>query len=441
VPVGSDREPLPPLPVASEEATAAAEVVATEGPAALPGRLPDGQWLVGAAVTDLAPDPARWQTEGCSEYGSNFPEEVTHLADKAIDDQTGSWPVSPDCVYLGGYGIGPARAATSVDPHAGVNVRTLAISNGTPEGTVVWQMIDMVGYFASYRDDLCGDCGIADMRRSISSANGVPLENLAIGSTHTHGGADAYGAWGGLPAWYREQVRDAVLSSAAEALGGMQPATIAVGQVDARPFNDERRGTYHSSPDYGAVWLQARALPRKKKDEGAVVATLVNDAAHPTVLGSQPVMHGDWPATASKALGDALGSVGLVVEGGPGNVSPSRPTEGGADLTGDGAYDQYDRVIEMGSAFATFVAADVARGGTTLSTNEVKAAATVVEHPVTNWAEAAFGVPASSTARSRRATPPAWPAPTPAASRPPGSARRRRRSRSRRRCRASASAT
>jgi hypothetical protein len=393
-PVVSEREPLPPLPVASDEAVAAVEAVVTDGAAGLPGRLPDGEWLVGASVDSIAPDPARWETEGCSEYLSNFPEEVTHLADRLVEHQTGSWPVSPDCVYLGGYGIGPARAATSVDPVAGVNVRSLAISNGTPEGTVVWQMIDMVGYFASYRDDLCGDCGISALRRSIAETHGIPYENLAIGSTHTHGGADGYGAWGGLPTWYREQVRDVVITSAAAALAAVQPASITVGEVDARAFNNERRGTYHSLPDYGAVWLQARALPQKtkKRDAPAVLATLVNYAAHPTVLGSQPVMHGDWPATASKALGDALGGVGIVIEGGLGNVSPSRPTEFGVDLTGDGSYDQYDRVIEMGDAFATFVARDIGRGGTVLSSNEVRAAGAVVEHPVTNWAEAALGI-------------------------------------------------
>ena len=381
----------PPIPLASEEATEAA-AVAEAGPAALPGRLPDGAWLAGASVQSIAPDPSKWQTEGCSEYGSNVPEELTHLADKAVADQTGSWPKSPDCVYLGGYGLGPARAATSVDPHAGVNVRSIALSNGSPEGTVVWQIVDLVGFFSHYREDLCGDCGIAAIRSSISGATGIPVANLAVGSTHTHGGADGYGAWGGLPTWYREQLRDTIVASAQEALAALQPATISVGQVDARPFNNDRRATYFSSPDYGAVWLQARALPAKKKEAGAPIATLVNFAAHPTDLDSQPVMHGDWPATASKALGDQLGGVGLLFEGGLGNVSPSRPSSRGADLTGDGKYDQYDEVIEMGQDFAAFVGADIARGGTPLTTNDVRAASAIVEHPVTNWAEAALGL-------------------------------------------------
>jgi hypothetical protein len=402
------------LPAPSAQAEAAVEALGDgDGPPSLDGleRLAPGELLVGAAVTSLDPDRDLWQTEGCSEYVSNFPEEVTHLAGDLLEHQTLTWPRSPDCIYLGGYGIGPARAATGVDPHAGVNVRSLAISNG--EQTILWQTVDLVGYFARYRDDLCGDCGILDIRRRISEEVGIPVVNVAIGSTHTHGGADGYGAWGGLPDWYRAQVRDQILVGAYDALRAMRPAALETGSVDARAFNSQRRDTYWSTADYGAVWLQARALgdgddggdggPGKGRGRGGqpapeapapgeVIATLVNYAAHPVVLGSQPVMHGDWPATAAKALGDQLGGVGLVMEGGLGNVSPSRPTQRGHDLTGDGTYDQYDQVIEMGEDFASFIGADIDRGGHRMVDNEVVAVSETIEHPVTNWLEAGLGV-------------------------------------------------
>jgi hypothetical protein len=139
-----------------------------------------------------------------------------------------------------------------------VNVRSLAISNG--EQTIVWQTVDLVGYFAKYRDDLCADCGILDVRRRISAETGIPVQNLAVGSTHTHGGADGYGAWGGLPDWYRTQVRDQIIAGAYDALRAMAPAVVEIGSVEARAFNSQRRDTYWSTADYGAVWLQARAL-------------------------------------------------------------------------------------------------------------------------------------------------------------------------------------
>ena len=412
-PTGSDG-PATGLPVASAAAHQGATALAESE---TDGGFPDlsqlqplsgKEFYVGAAVTSLAPDPSKWQTEGCIQMDqSAFEHASEHLEGYAADPTPAvppGWPKSPNCIYMGGYGVpGPARAATGVDPHAGVNVRSLAISNGTE--TVVWQMIDMVAYFNTYRDDLCSDCGILDIRRSIAERTGgkVKVENVAIGSTHTHGGADGYGVWGGLPDWYRAQVRDSIIASAAEALTAMKPATIEVGSTEARAFNNERRDLYHSTPDYGAVWLQARelALPEddkaKKKDpppaEPPVIATLVNYAAHPVVMGDDNTwLHGDWPATASTAMAEELGGVGLVFEGGLGNVSPSRPSERKADLTGDGAYDDYDKVIEMGEDFAAFLGNDIERGGTVLASNEIKAAGVDIEHPVTNWAETGLGV-------------------------------------------------
>ncbi len=137
-------------------------------------------------------------------------------------------------------------------------MRSLAISNGSQ--LVVWQMMDTVGYFAKYRADLCADCGILDMRRRIGAAIGMPAANVAIGATHTHGGFDGYGAWGGIPDWYRTQVRDAVIRSAFDAVRAMQPAQFEIGDVNARDFSGQRRDTYYSANDYGAVWLQARRL-------------------------------------------------------------------------------------------------------------------------------------------------------------------------------------
>lgn len=375
---------------ASTEAKAAAAAIGEQAgdgltPPDLSGlqRLPAGEFLVGAAVTSLAPDPARWQTEGCTQWSPIDPASLVHLPEVAANVQPRGWPRSPDCIYLGGYGIGPARAATGVDPFAGVNVRSLAITNG--DEVVVWQMLDMVGFFAKYRDDLCDGCGILDIRQRIEAETGIPTKNVAIGSTHTHGGADGYGAWGGMPTWYREQIRDQVVRSAYDALRALKPATLTVGAVDARVFNGERRDTYYSTPDYGAAWLQARTRAKKP----AVIATLVNFAAHPTELGDQHLLHGDWPGAMSKVLGDRLGGVGLVMEGGLGNVSPNRPRSPETDLTGDGVKDDYDDPVQMGIDFTSVIAGDIARrNGHRLMRNEIATDSRVVEHPITNWIEA-----------------------------------------------------
>ena len=351
-----------------------------------------GEFLVGTAQVSLAPDPSKiqWDTPK-----TPCVKEDQSLVDPGASDLAGAaqaghlppgWPKSPNCVYLGGYGLGPARPAAGVDPYAGVYVRSIAISNG--RDVVLWQSFDMVGFFSRYRSDLCPQgCGMYDIREAIANAtfDKVPTANIAINATHTHGGADGYGAWGGLPDWYRAQIREQALQSAFAALRNLTPATIAVGEVDARPFNNERRDTYYSAADYGAVWLQA------KTESGAssrVIATLVNFAAHPTVLGDDnQLMHSDWIGTAGKELGDAFGGEGVVIQGALGNVSPSMPRGATKDYTGDHKTDNYDNAIQMAKDFTAFIGADIARGGHVLTSNRIATKTTTIAHPASNWVE------------------------------------------------------
>jgi hypothetical protein len=388
------------LPVASAAATAAAQAVAASdasGPeppdlSALTTQLPAGQFLVGAGEESLAPDPTKVQwdsdkTPCIKEDQSIVDPGVSTLASAMAEKQTlAGWPKSPNCIYLGGYGLGPERPATGVDPYAGVKVRSIAISNG--KDVIVWQVLDMVGFFARYRSDLCATgCGMLDIREAI--ANGtkdkVPVANVVVAATHTHGGADGYGAWGGLPDWYRLQIRDQAIKSAYDAMRAMKPASISVGAVDARSFDSERRDTYFSAADYGAVWLQARELPETSGADAPVIATLVNYAAHPTMLGgSNTLMHSDWAGTFMKELGDLLGGKGLFIQGSLGNVSPSAPRGATTDLTGDGKVDGYDNPVRMAKDLATFIGDDVARGGYTLASNTLVAKNVTISHPATN---------------------------------------------------------
>ncbi len=326
-------------------------------------------------------------------------KEDSTLVDPGVSDLAGAaleghlppgWPKSANCVYLGGFGLGPSRPATGVDPYAGVKVRSIAISNGMD--TVVWQSLDMVGLFSRYRADLCPEgCGMLDIREAIASAtfDKVPMANIAINATHTHGGADGYGAWGGLPAWYRVQIRDRAIQSAYDALRDLTPTSIRVGSIEARPFNNERRDTYYSAADYGAVWLQARQLPARGSSGAApVVATLVNFGAHPTVVGDEnSLMHPDWAGTAAKELGTELGGAGIVMQGALGNVSPSTLRHAAVDLTGDRKTDDKDNAIQMARDFASFIGADIARGGYVLKSNRITTKTITIAHPAGNWVE------------------------------------------------------
>ncbi|MGH2784751.1 MAG: hypothetical protein ACRDJ1_05785, partial [Actinomycetota bacterium] len=338
------------------------------------GKLPGGTFLVGSDATSLSPTPELfggtvWQKEGCTAIEDNEIDR-THV----LPGEGRGWPVtSRDCIYLGGFGIGPTRPAHDIDD-GGIWVRSLAISNG--QDTTVWQIIDATGYFYSLNPMVCADCGILQMKDKIAADTGVPRDAISIGATHTHAGPDAYGGWGGLPQWYWHQIRDSVIASAKQALAGMETASLTVGEVILRDFNGERRDHYYSTPDYQATWLQARA-----SDDGAVIATLANYAGHPTIVGD-PILHADWPGAASRRFQSIYGGVGLLFEGGLGNVS----------IRGRGGDTDDAQAENTGIAFGSAVASDIAGGGTTLTTNDIAVNMQLITHPVSNPVLAAGGI-------------------------------------------------
>jgi hypothetical protein len=349
---------------------AAADVRAPSGE-----RLPAGTFLVGAARADLTPTPGpwdptgkrRWQTEGCSRYGIDGVEQRPngdHLVPSLADLR--GWPAaSPDCVYLGGFGLGPVRPAERVG-YGGVWVRSLAVSNG--ERTFVYSIADAVGWFARYDAAVCSDCGIRDVRDRVSADLGVDVGDVIVGSTHSHATADTYGGWGGIPDWYRSQLRDAAIASAKQAVANLAPATITVGETHLRDLNNQRRDSYHSTVDTGATWLQATAL-----DGGGVIATMAAFAGHPIVV-DEPILHADWPGATARRFEAIYGGVGLLFEGGLGNASISRSDAETPESSAEAA----------GAAVADRVVDHVALAASALTSNDMAAEAVDISHPATS---------------------------------------------------------
>lgn len=369
-PVSADQEITP------EEIPAAAALDVTPPGG---GRLPDGEFFVGAARASLHPAPElfdgeTWQREGCTniETGTIDLDHALPEIDPAepigtVGELKG-WPAaSPDCIYLGGFGIGPVRPATRVG-QGGVWVRTIAISNG--EKTFIYGIADTVGWFARYDSMVCetDDCGILDVRERVAGDLGIGVGDVIFGSTHTHAGADTYGGWGGIPDWYRNQLRDAAIASAKQAVVNMERAELDVGEVHLRNRNNERRDTYYSTTDTGATWIQARE--DDDDDDGDVIATWATYAGHPTIV-SEDILHADWPGAAARRFESLYGGVGLLFEGGLGNVS----------ISGAGGETEEERAENTGVAFANAVSADIERNDIELGSNAMTAATKDITHP------------------------------------------------------------
>ena len=365
--------------------------------------LSEGQLLVGAAKTSLAPRPedmqadfpgARWEqnAELCKPLAPEYIQrlltetatEVDHLASAGSP-----WPENPNCLYMGGYGLGPMNPITSFDTELGLWVRSLAIRDD--KDLVVLSVIDGEGWLWDYANK-CEDCGIKQIGEALAAdtelaALGMKPESFNLHATHSHTSMDFLGGWGFVPDWYMAQATATIKQTVKDAVLAMEPALLEVGKVDARKHNGERRDTYRSAEEAELTWLRAVAAgdggKTKKSDTPRVIATLGAFAAHPvTEDESAGVAHPDWPGWFAKAAEDRFGGVGMHFMTGLGNVTGAknhRINEDGSVRPSTGE-DLVGLIAEVGQ-------------GRLVDQTDVRMAATTWQQPVTNAPLDALGTP------------------------------------------------
>lgn len=294
--------------------------------------------FVGAAKTSIEPRPAdyggTWVRDraACARMDQSVLDAVAgdpvaegdHLAD------TGSpWPENPDCLYMGGFGIGPANPITAWDQDNGLWVRSVAIGDGTD--TTVLTTIDGEGYFWDYAGK-CDDCGAQQLAADLGAELGIDPSGIVIAATHAHSSPDFIGGWGFVPDWYMQQVTDTIRATVREAVAAMEPAALEVGEQEARGMNTERRDTYRSAEEQQLTWLRAY-VPGSRRVAPRTIATIGAYAAHPTTRGTNDgVAHADWPGVFEARLEERFGGIGALFMTGLGNMSTSGGTSMGARL-------------------------------------------------------------------------------------------------------------
>jgi len=300
-----------------------------------------GRAYVGAAKSSMEPRPedynGTWVRDhaACARMDENVLTAVEgdpqglaeHLAD------TGSpWPENPNCLYMGGFGLGPANPITAWDQEYGLWIRSVAIGDGAD--TLVLTTIDGEGYFWDYASK-CDDCGAKQLSDDLGAELGIDPSGIVIAATHAHSSPDFIGGWGFVPDWYMEQVSDTIKATVRQAVQRMEPAVLEVGEQQAREHNSERRDTYRSAEEQQLAWLRAY-VPGQTKGKPAparTIATIGAYAAHPTSKGTNDgVAHADWPGVFEKGLEDRFGGVGALFMTGLGNMSGSGGTTMGARL-------------------------------------------------------------------------------------------------------------
>ena len=369
--------------VAGEVAATPGEIAVEQGNAPIPA--PETGLVAGASKVSIEPQPGEgdvWETdhdacatlspEGFQALFDAPPDSMDHLADAGSP-----WPENPDCIYMGGFGIGPMNPATSWDQEYGLWVRAFALSDG--EDTLVLAVVDGEGYFWDYANK-CDDCGSKQIAARLGEQLGIDPAGIVIAATHAHSAPDFIGGWGFVPDWYMEQVTAAIEQAITEAVLGARPAALEAGEERARDWNSERRGTYRSAEEQQVGWIRAVAVDdkgrvaRTQDGEPDVIATLGTYAAHPTRWGTNDgTAHPDWPGLFVDALEERFGGVGLQIMTGLGNMSGA----GSKEL--------------MGEALAALLP-DAAQGRM-LEDTDIRVQQRVWRQPATNVPLTALAVP------------------------------------------------
>jgi len=395
--------------VGTETADGEATATATYSPA----DLEPGQILAGAAKVDLYPRPDDYKAEFPDAYWERDQTKceitspggvqagATHVADFRV-----RWPENPDCLYMGGYGIGPMNAISTFDPVYGLWSRSIAMQDSSGDA-VVLTLIDAV-YWEAYYDSLCpGEpCGFLDLAEQLAAETGLKPESFIFFSTHSHTAMDFIGGWGAVPDWYMQQATDSLKASAKAALANMEPAVLEAGESILRARNGERRDFYRSAEDDGLSWFRLVDADDQPRPEvctapipttgnngngvgngygnrgketsgpapepicepaapGRSIATVGAYAAHPVTedeAGGEA--DADFPAVFAKRVEESYGGVGMFLQTGLGNMSPRGDKE------------------EMGNGLAAAVPA--IGGGTQITDPDVRVGRRFWTQPVTN---------------------------------------------------------
>jgi hypothetical protein len=389
--------------------------------AATTGELPalgQGQLLVGAAKTSIAPRPddmrskgfpnATWETDlsKCKTFDPAYLQRLLADAQVELDHLAAAgspWPENPDCIYQGGFSIGPMNPVKEFDAEYGLWARSVAFSDGAD--TLVMSVIDGEGWLWDYANK-CDDCGAKQIAAALAAdpdlaARKVTAKSHVLHATHSHASPDFIGGWGFVPDWYMAQVTETIKATAKQAVMSMVPAVLEAGEQDARAYNSERRDTYRSAEEQQVTWLRAVAIqnappasptPTASATKGKpkptvspsptatpapakpkVIATVGAFAAHPTTKGTNGgVAHADWPGVFEKRLETRFGGVGLHFMTGLGNISTSGGTAMG------------DRLADLLPAVGA---------GRLVDDTDLVLAQTTWQQPVTNVPLDALGTP------------------------------------------------
>lgn len=215
--------------------------------------------------------------------------------------------ITPDPLLPVSGGVGTPEKATVKKGE--LSVRVMVLEKGTTKIAIVG--IDNLGWTSALGD------------RSRALIKGIPPENILIGATHTHSAPDAYGfpddtgkSFADLAYldWCVKQIADAVN----EASKNLAPASLKIAVSEAQ---GKIAYNYYADKLYDPRCGVIQAIAETGKNKGKVIATLVNYAVHPEVIGSnQGILSPDLCGPLYDRIESRVGGVAIFMNGAQGGM-------------------------------------------------------------------------------------------------------------------------
>ena len=201
-------------------------------------------------------------------------------------------------------GVGTPKK--SVEKKGDLFARAMVLEKGSVRVAIV--SVDNLGWTSALGD------------KSRALIKGVSAENILIGSTHTHSAPDAYGfpdengkSLADLA--YLDNCVKKIAEAVNEAVKNLSPATLKVAVGDAK---GKIAYNYYADQLYDPRCGVIQAIG---KSNGKVIATLVNYAIHPEVIGSsQGILSPDLCGPLYDRIESKVGGVAIFMNGAQGGM-------------------------------------------------------------------------------------------------------------------------
>jgi len=174
---------------------------------------------------------------------------------------------------------------------------------------------------------------LRNIRESIHRTTGVPLTNIQVTVSHTHGSGWMSRTRSGLPGGefigpYLDQLAVRLTELAIEARPRMEAATIVYGTgrcnlAAHRDYHDVERGLYACGLNPAGPADDTLLVARITGQGGQTLATLVNYACHPTTLAwDNTLISPDWVGAMREVIESHEGGHCLFLQGASGDLGP-----------------------------------------------------------------------------------------------------------------------